>query len=41
MLEVRLAVVVEGMVVLTVEQAGSWEQGGAVMLLRAKTATGL
>ena len=41
MLEVRLEVAGEAVVVLTVEQAGSSEQGGAVMLLRAKTATGL
>ncbi len=36
-----LEVAVEGVVVFTMEQAGSSEQGGAVMLLRAKTATGL
>ena len=36
-----LEVAVEAVVVFTLEQAGSSEQGGAVMLLRAKTVTGL
>ena len=41
LLEVTVEVTVEVVVVFTPEQAGSSEQGGAVMLLRAKTVTGL
>ena len=39
--EELLEVLVEAVVVCTLEQAGSSEQGGAVMLLRAKAVTGL